>query len=324
MTAIVSSEQLRHVVQAAGLAPSIHNTQPWRFLAQGERLELHADGSRQLRVLDPDGRQLHMSCGAALCHARVAARALGLAVHVRLLPDPAQPAHLADLLLTPGQPATDAEIRLATAILLRHTHRGAFDERPIPKLLLDALSDAAQSEGARLAQVVSGDQLVNVEVLLASADATEERDGSYREELAKWVYTGTLRPDGIPSCIVEHAPGSSLRQRDFGLSHPACIDGSAAQPDRPTVVVLSTDDDQPISWLRAGQALAAVLLRAADLGVQGQPLGQITDILAYRLGLRRVLGIAGMPQLVLRMGFASRTALTPRRAVHDIFTAVAD
>ncbi|MDT7537272.1 MAG: hypothetical protein QOI82_857 [Actinomycetota bacterium] len=325
MTAVMPTpEQLRHVVQAAGLAPSVHNTQPWRFVARPERLELHADPSRQLRVLDPDGRQLHMSCGAALFHARVAARAIGLGVQVHLLPDLAQPAHLADLVLTAGQPATEAEVRLAAAILQRHTHRGPFDQQDVPDAVLEVLRDAAQAEGSRLCQVVSEDQLVELEVMLSSADAMEERDAGYRAELATWVHEGALRPDGIPAAAVTHSAGSSLRQRDFTLTNTAAVDGSAPAPDRPAVVVLTTDDDEPISWLRAGQALAAVLLRAADHGVQAQPLGQVTDILAYRFGLRQALGLAGMPQLVLRMGFAPRAAVTPRRSVDEVLVAVAD
>ncbi|MDT7573339.1 MAG: hypothetical protein QOE05_3513 [Actinomycetota bacterium] len=324
MNATPTTEQLRHVVQAAGLAPSVHNTQPWRFVARADRLELHADPSRQLRVLDPDGRQLHMSCGAALLHARVAARALGLGVQVHLLPDPAVPTHLADVVLTPGQPASDAEIRLATAILQRHTHRGAFEQRPVPAAVLAGLCHVAQSEGGRLEEVVAADKLIELEVLLASADAMEERDDRYREELTQWVHEGPIRSDGIPAAALEQAPGSSLRQRDFTLTHADAVDGSAPPADRPAVVVLTTDDDTPVSWLRAGQALAAVLLRAADLGVQAQPLGQVTDIVAYRLGLRQALGIIAMPQLVLRMGFAPRTAITPRRSVDEVLVTVAD
>jgi hypothetical protein len=324
VTATPTQEQLRHVVQAAGLAPSVHNTQPWRFVSGPGLLELHADPARQLRVLDPDGRQLHLSCGAALFHARVAARALGLATQVHLLPDPGHPTHLADLVLSPGAPATDADIRLATAILQRHTYRGAFEHRAVPAAVLDVLRDAAQAEGARLPEIASEDQLIELEVLLSNADLMEERDPRYREELSAWVHAGTPQPDGIPVDALDQAPGSSLRQRSFGRGRSAALDGSAPAPDHPAVVALTTDDDEPVSWLRAGQALAAVLLHAADLGVQAQPLGQVTDIVAYRLGVRQALGLAGMPQLVLRMGFASRTVATPRRPVDDVLVAVTD
>lgn len=324
MSTHATPEQLRHVVQAAGLAPSVHNTQPWLFVSRPGRLELRADATRLLKVIDPDGRQLHLSCGAALFHARVGARALGLDVRVHLLPNATQRTHLATLVLTHGAPATSDDIRLATAILERHTHRGAFDDKPVPAPLLDVLRAAATAEGAQLMEVVAEDQLVDLEVLLSRADALELQDGRYRAEIKQWVTIDGGRPDGIPASAVTRAGGSSLRQRDFTLDHPAAVDGSAPPVDRPSVVVLSTDDDEARSWLRAGQALAAMLLRAADHGVQAQPLGQVTDVLAYRLGLRQVLGIRGVPQLVLRMGYAAATPVTPRRAVEDVLVSVTD
>jgi hypothetical protein len=311
-------------VQAAGLAPSVHNTQPWRFVSRPGTLEIHADPTRQLEVLDPDSRQLHLSCGAALHHARVAARALGLDADVSLLPDPSRPTHLADLVLTEGRSATEDEVRMATAMLRRHTHRGPFDSAALPPSLLDLLSTAARSEGARLMHVRSEDHLIALEVLLSQADELEQHDPRYREELQRWVRHGNTDADGVPDSAASVVAGSSLRQRDFTLTSPASLDGSASAAEHPVVVVLTTDDDDPVAWLQAGQALAAVLLHAAEHGVQTQPLGQVTDIVAYRLGLRGALGILGVPQLVLRMGYARRTAATPRRPVEDILTAVAD
>jgi nitroreductase len=319
-----TSEQMRHVVQAAGLAPSVHNTQPWRFVARPKRLELRADGGRRLRVLDPDGRQLHASCGAALFHARVGARAIGVDVRVTLLPDPADPDRLADLVLTPGAAPTDDDVRLASAILARHTYRGAFDDKPVPDALLEVLRIAAEAEGAQLHRVVTEDDLVGLEVLLARADAMERTDDRYVHELTDWVHSEPTRSDGIPVGVLTSAPGSSLRQRDFADEHAVVDPGGAPAADHAAVVVVTTDDDSPLSWLQAGQALASVLLHAAEHGVQAQPLGQVTDIVAYRLGLRSTLGLMGIPQLVLRMGYASRSAPTPRRAVDDVLTGVPD
>ena len=311
------------MVQAAGLAPSVHNTQPWRFVLRPDGLELHADDTRRLQVLDRDGRQLHLSCGAAIFHARLAARALGLDVAVQLLPDASAPDRLADLTVLQGAAPTEDEIRLASAILLRHTHRGAFGIRVVSPALVDRLRLDSEAEGALLYEISTRDDLIELEVMLSRADAEEQQDGAYRDELRKWVHADDSQGDGIPAAALEPAPGSSLRQRDFTLSHEPGIDGSTPLADHPAVLILSTADDDPRSWLQAGQALAALLLRAADHGVQAQPLGQVTDALAHRLGLRAALGLVGLPQLVLRLGYASHTGATPRREVEDLLATVA-
>ncbi len=323
MTGSVTSEQLHHVVEAAGLAPSVHNTQPWMFVSVSGGLELHADPARRLPVLDADGRQLHLSCGAALFHARAAARALGVAVQVELLPDQSRPELLARVHLAPGAAATEDELDVATAILRRHTYRGTFEPRPVPAALVDQLRRDAEREQVVLHEVQDRDALLELEVLLSRADDDEQRDGAYRTELAQWVRTDPGATDGMAVQTLAVAPGSSLRQRDWTLTHPAAADGSAPVVDHPLVLVLATPVDRPVAWLQTGQALTAVLLRAAGHGVQAQPLGQVTDVLAYRLRLRGVLGVLAVPQLVLRVGYADCHTATPRRDVGDVLTAVA-
>lgn len=319
--AMTTQDLHRHIVQAATLAPSVHNTQPWRFTAYEHGLDLWAEPGRQLAVLDPDGRQLHLSCGAALLQARVAAHAVGVDVEARLLPDPKQPTLLARLQLTSGMPPSPADAALAEAVTRRHTHREAFDDRPVPDALLDALRMAAETEGAYLRPVTDPDALIELEVLLAGADRAEETDPAYRDELAAWLRSEAAE-DGLPTEALPADPqrGSSLRLRDFGLTGRGPTGDEPPAPERPSVVVLASADDTPVSWLRAGQALGAVLLRAAQDGVLAQPLGQVTDLAAFRWRLRRAVGLLGAPQLALRMGYATSAAATGRRAFDDVLT----
>lgn len=318
MTSLATWEQVRHVVEAASLAPSIHNTQPWCFVSRHDRLQLRADRSRRLTILDPQGRQLHLSCGTALQTALVAARALSLDASVELLPDPDDPDQLAVLTLSQGAPAIEDEVELATAILRRHTYRGTFRDEPLPGDLLERLLLDAQEHGVAVRTVDRQDELVELAALLDRADRLEERDEAYRAELRRWVHTEADRLDGIPADQVVAAPGSSLRQRNFTGAHPTGGDGSPPAADHPTVMVLGTVDDSPTSWLKAGQALGAVLLRAAAFEVQAQPLGQVTDMLGTRLRLRHCLGMVTTPQLALRMGYGAHVPATPRRPVEEL------
>lgn len=322
MTTPHLTASLRHVVEAATLAPSVHNTQPWRFVLRPDGFDLLADPSRRLTVLDPTGRLLHLSCGAALVTARTAARALGLAADVELLPDPEWPDLLARLTVAPGAAPDDAELALALAVLHRHTVRGRFADRPVPEPLLRSLARVAEQEGAALRVVRDEGDRVSLAVLLSGADWQEERDPAYRAELAAWVRESEAG-DGIPPRAVQDDParGSSLRLRDFTLTHPEHLTGDAPTAEDPAVVVLTSRGDGPVAWLRAGQALGSVLLHAAAEGVQAQPLGQVVDLPGPRAALARSLGLTGVPQMVLRLGYASAHAATPRRGVEDVLVA---
>lgn len=320
------TEQIRKVVSAATRAPSVHNTQPWRFSAGPDSLDLYADQARRLAVVDPSGRQVDLSCGAALFHARAAARGLGLDVQVAVLPDPAVPDLLARLRLAPGTSASAAELELAAAIDQRHTFRDAFEDRVVPDRLIERLRLVAEAEGAVLRPVTEPDDLVELEVLLSSADAAEEGNEGYRQELASWVGKDAGSADGVPTSALaseEGDRGSSLRLRDFALTRPDLGTRSAAGPpvaEHPAVVVLATDRDDRRAWLQAGQALGAVLLVATSSGLLAQPLGQVTDLPGHRARLRSALGMVGVPQLVLRMGFArgAQADETPRRPLGDV------
>lgn len=318
MTTPHLAASLRHVVQAATLAPSVHNTQPWRFAMLPDGFELLADPSRQLQVLDPTTRQLHLSCGAALANARVAARALGFHAVVELLPERRSPELLARLALRPAPKPRGAEIALALAVMKRHTVREPFDARPLPDDLVDALRRAAEQEGAALRPLRDEGELVSLAVLLSGADWTEERDPAYRRELAAWVRDGAA--DGIPTHALqsERPRGSTLRLRDFTLSHPERGEGTAPEAEDPAVVVLTTRYDDRTAWLQAGQAMESVLLHAAVHGVQAQPLGQVVDLPGPRAALKAALGLTGTPQMVLRLGYAHARAATPRRDVDDV------
>lgn len=66
--------KLRFLPHYAILAPSGHNTQPWRFRIEDDWVDLIADRERRLPVVDPHDRELMNSCGATLTLLRTAMR----------------------------------------------------------------------------------------------------------------------------------------------------------------------------------------------------------------------------------------------------------
>ena len=327
---------LHDIVEQATRAPSIHNTQPWRFVASGDVLELWTDPTRGLAVLDPNGRARHLSCGASLLHARIAAESAGYAAAVVLQPDPAQPEHLADIQLTWG--ATPLSGDLSEAISTRRTERGAFSssaQRLSPEVVA-ALQGAAEVESCWLRVADSSDDQTAIAVLLARADAIERDDPGYREELRRWTGQGEEAADGVPSSAVPEGDparrGSNFRLRDFVADRDdaaGLVDSNeSADPppaEKPLVALLGTRDDDVLSWLAAGQGLARLLLTAASLGVAVSPMTQALEIPDTRARLASELGVLGHPQMLLRLGYAvsspatdTSPSRTPRRSVEDV------
>ena len=168
---LAAAEVIRSVVAEAVWAPSVHNTQPWCFTADGPRLRLHADVGRQLTAADPDGREMMISCGAALFTARLALRSLGYVPETQVLPDPADPTLVAQLSWPRRAAVTEYERRLFSQVRRRRTHRGGFDPVPLSPALLAALREGAARDGATL-RIVADD---GRRAMLAAAVETAER-----------------------------------------------------------------------------------------------------------------------------------------------------
>ena len=326
---MVDKQALHEIVELASRAPSIHNTQPWRFVARGDVLELWTDPSRALAVLDPTGRARHLSCGAALLHARVAAAGAGLAATVTLLPEPAEPDHLADLHLVQGEPQPE-DRGLVGAIAARRTSRAPFSEEQLPRDVVSALRHAAELEGCWLRIVEDREDAAGVAVLLARADDLQAADPAYRDELRRWTGATDDDTEGVPGSAVPSRPpssrGSNYRLRDFVADRgdePATDQSDEPPPvERPLVAVLGTRADDVEAWLAAGQGVGRLLLAATAHGVTASPMTQPLEIPDTRHRLVSQLGVVGHAQMILRLGYGAEEPppATPRRPVADILT----
>jgi nitroreductase len=310
---------LRALVARATLAPSMRNAQPWRWTVHPDHVELELDPevAQRLAANDPDGRELIMSCGAALLTLRVAAAEALLEARVDVLPDPHRPELLAAVTMEPG--AIDAAFADLDAVVpLRHTAWNAFDERPLPDGLADRLAAEVSVEGALLCEVPAEQRDALME-LLRHADHERYDDPDRRAEVAEWISSrwadeGRVVPTVavVPARIaVKHLDlGDRIAENDAGLLGAA-----------PYAGVLATVGDTPADWLAAGQALQRLLLVAAAEEVLGGFLNAPCQVDEDRERLRDLLPGRPWPQLVLRLGHpASRPPGTPRRPVGEVVT----
>lgn len=307
---------LRELIAAAILAPSSHNSQPWRFRMAHGRIDLFADRTRRLQVVDPDDRELTISCAAALFNLRVAAAWHRLQAEVFLLPDPALPDLLARVLLSPTD-MPGSEATLHPAIPHRHTVRQRFADTPLPPAALAELIDAASTEGARLD--VLGDEARRraAALLVVEGDTTQWSDPGWRHELADWMHS-PRSGDGLAVPALA-APAARLAVRTFDLGDRIAARDRELAEHSPVLAVLGTDGDAPLDWLRAGMALQRLLLVAVGHGLQASYLNQPVEVAALCTRLQRMLGHPGYPQVFLRIGMPTAVAAAaPRRPVDDV------
>jgi hypothetical protein len=303
---------VRRLIGAAGAAPSIHNTQPWRFRVCGDVLEVHGDPDRMLWVADPRGRALHLSCGAALFNLRLAIRMLGAKPLVWPLPDPdGEPTLLASVQLADGRPATPRERELFDAIELRHTSRAPFSGHQLPESVQIGLEQQAGFEFASLRMLAAADTARVLEL----AAATEQKlaaNFDHRVELGQWI--GTSGDDGVPVSALGSRPDRAPAPvRDFGYAAPAVGRPSASFEKQPQLAVLSTARDEPADWLRAGQALQRVLLAATGNGVAASFLYQPIELRDIERPATDWWPWPECPQIIIRFGYGPAGGQSPRR-----------
>lgn len=317
---------VRHLAEAARLAPSVHNTQPWRFELSATQLTIRADRTRQLRALDPTGRQLMVSVGCAVLNARVAAAAHLLAVDVRLFPHGIDSEVVARISIRDDAPdAAEVELApLASVLRLRATNRRRFADEPVPDELVERLEKAALVEGARLQQIRAEDDRLAVARLSQRADLLQYRDPAYRSELRSWTTADDTRLDGVPARAVPHVGAGTNDEipiRDFDSVGAGWLPSDTHSSHHQCLLLLGADGDRPADWVRVGEALQRIWLESTRHGYAMSPLTQVVEVPSARAALRAELRLSMQPDVLIRLGRAPSTPGTSRRHLDDLIDA---
>lgn len=313
----------RFLVRAAITAPSIHNVQPWRFIARPGEIELYLDDARRLPVADPDRREALISCGAALFNIGLAMRHLGFTPEVRLLPDRGRPGLLARVRWGAYARPTAYQETLYRTMTRRRTHRGPFDATPMSPALIDDLRRIARQDGAVLYVESEGPRIRRLAELIGTAEHSQRADPGYVTELARWTPAPDHpRCDGVaPGDYPAQPDGLLFATRDFALGSPWGVRSPAGTWNGQAlgvVALLTSRGDRPSDWLATGQALQRVLLHAATHQISAAFHTQPLELPGLRHDIAREFGGGLHPQMIMRLGHTDRRPPARRRPVDDV------
>ncbi len=319
---IVDTEVVKSAVQLACRAPSLHNSQPWRWVLDGAAVHLFVDPNRAPVYTDTSGREALFGCGAVLDHFRVAMAAAGWTANVDRFPNPNNLHHLASVDFSPMDFVTDGHRLRADAILLRRTDRLPFAAPPNWESVEKTMRGTVGTDGVRL-DVVPDEMRPEVAEASQLTEALRLYDSSYHAELVNWTADFEVS-DGIPpSSLVSAAESDRV---DVGRTFPVTHNPerrSEVPEDHSKLVVLSTFDDTHDSMLRCGEMLSAVLLDATMAGLATCTLTHITELPASRQILSSLIGQTATPQLLIRVGrvpsIEDVAPPTPRRPIDEVF-----
>ncbi|WP_062992207.1 Acg family FMN-binding oxidoreductase [Nocardia anaemiae] len=311
-------DTVRSALALAVRAPSVHNTQPWQWRVGDRTVHLYSDETRQLPLADPDGRDLLLSCGAALHHFRVAARSFGWHTVVHRFPNPAKPQHLASIEFTEVIPTADV-ITVARAISRRRTDRRRVTSWEVPPTHTRHVAEAGAAEGALVHEVVGGATRTRLVQAFQEAARLHHDDAAYQTELALWSGRH-IASEGVPARSAVTAVDPLTREFHSPTLTEAVIHDLE---ERGVLLMVHTAADDPLSRLRAGEATSAVLLAATTFGLATCPLTEPLELPGTRNLVRAdVLSDSGFPQLIVRMGWAATSAAqvprTPRRPLDEV------
>ena len=315
-TTKLSADEVGILLSSATQAPSMHNTQPWRFEVEGSVVDVLLDEERELPAEDASGRLVRIGLGAAAFNIRVAAGMLGHEATFALRPDPARPELVARIFLADRQVPIPEFSRLYGELRRRHTYRGPMLAHEVSPRVLDLLDGAVHAERAGLHRLESGQLSALGDILRAADDLDLHAEDRLHERL-HWI-GGDRTGDGIPENSLGPLPARSGVVRDLSAGFDDPHRSQAVFEQRPLVVVLSTADEDERAWLRAGQALQRMLLVATSYDLAASFLNQPLEYADLRPKIRDLIGGRAWPQMIIRLGYpAHDSGRTPRREWHD-------
>lgn len=315
----VSAAQKMDLVRYATLAANGHNTQPWKFAVQEDAIEIHPDTRRELKVVDPDHRELWISLGCALENLLVAARASGYATEVTY-PDGQDFIRVA---LAVDSPQSDA---MFDAIPLRQNTRTEYDGQLIKTADFDQVQALALEPGVSLHFFTNPDRMETVVEYVNQGNLSQYGNRAFVDELIAWLRFNKKEALGSMDGLYSRCSGnpevpSWLGRMFVAGTKPqqqADLDAKKLRSS-PAAVLIASETEDKTAWVRTGQVYERLALKTTSLNIKSAFLNQPIEVKEIRAQFQSAIGLgAALPQLLVRLGYAAATPRSLRRPVEQV------
>lgn len=308
---LLTQDEVGILLSSAGRAPSMHNTQPWRFEISGPVVDVLLDEERTLPAEDHSGRMIRIGLGAAAFNLRVAAATLGYETTVAIDPDLDRPDIAVRVFLGTRRPVAHPLGGLYGELRRRHTFRGPMLATKVPTRTLDVVANAARAEGSDL-HWLSKPAAAKLAAILRTADHLDLHEEDRLAERERWI-GGDRIADGVPGAALGPLPTKPVTVRDLAAGFDDPHRSLGVFEEDAQLGILTTAVDDTVAWTRAGMALQRALLTATSYDLVASFLNQALEYIHLRARVQQLVGSA-RPQVILRIGYPSQpTAETPRR-----------
>ena len=319
---------LPDLIRLATLAPSGHNTQPWRFKVSDTGIWILPDFSRRTRIVDPDDHHLFVSLGCAAENLLIAAAASGRPGSLAF--SEGMSGRAGDVIrveLRRGPTMADA---LCPAILRNQSTRSDYDARAVPIEELKLLETTARIPGVSVLLVTESRKCGEIADYVLRGNDAQMGDAAFVEELREWIRFNPLQAlrtgDGlftrcsgqvvVPTWIGRAAFRSFYRKESEDQRYAQQLRSSAG------LAIFVGDEADKDHWIRVGRSFQRFALQATALGIRHSLVNQPVEVPVVRREFARYLGLGNaQPDLLVRFGYGAAMPMSMRRPVSDVVMA---
>lgn len=314
-------EKLTFLVRYALLAPSSHNTQPWKFAVRSKSILVIPDYSRALAYSDRLNRELFVSLGCALGNLIIAANHFGLTTNISYLPENEE------ILVAARVDFIDKKEKLLNPlfpfITTRRTNRFPYLMKKIPTEILEEIKQSNLYNDIDIHLITEEKQKSKIVNLVVKTTLNVFNDKVFTKELSEWICSFyTKRHDGIvpfdlgiPGFLSPLAPyivryGPAKMQANLEKKLMSSASGF--------LLITGKKNIREI-WLKAGVAFQKVGLACEKNKIAVAPWAGLVEFEESSKLLMKILQVEEFPLFFARIGYSNkRPHQSPRRGLEEV------